>query len=168
MLLGSILLSSFIANRITKPLRDLTIYITKFIDSNFTLTASNPIVRSKDEIGKLTQNFTVLKEEIITRLRFFKQKVDERTQELAKANDQLLRLNEANSRFVPNEFLRYLGKSSIEEVKLGDHMEGEMTIMFTDIRSFTKISESLSPQDNFDFINNYLNSIVPIIRNMEV
>ena len=162
--IGSILLSSLIAKRITKPLTDLTVFITRFIDSNFTLSSSTPMIRSKDEIGKLTQNFTILKEEIITRLRFFKQKVEERTQELARANEQLKRVNEANSRFVPNEFLRFLGKSSIEEVKLGDHIEGEMTIMFTDIRSFTKISEKLSPQDNFDFINNYLNNIVPIIQ----
>ena len=164
LILGSIILSAFIAKRITSPLRELTVYITRFVDSNFTLTTTNPIIRSKDEIGKLTQNFTVLKEEIISQLRFFKQKVDERTAELAAANQQLVQLNEANSRFVPNEFLQYLGKSTIEEVKLGDHTEGEMTIMFTDIRSFTKISEKLSPQDNFDFINNYLKNIVPVIR----
>lgn len=165
LLIGSIILSTFIASRITFPLTELTVYITKFIDSNFTLTSDHPIIQSKDEIGKLTQNFTVLKEEIITRLKFFKQKVEERTEELAIANTQLKRLNEANSRFVPNEFLQFLGKKSIEEVKLGDHTEGEMTIMFTDIRSFTKISEGLSPQENFDFINQYLNAIVPIIRN---
>jgi class 3 adenylate cyclase len=39
-----------------------------------------------------------------------------------------------------------------------------MTVMFTDIQSFTRISESLNPQENFDFINGYLREIVPVIR----
>ena len=76
----------------------------------------------------------------------------------------MLRLSEANSRFVPQEFLNNLGRKSIEEVMLGDQVEREMTIVFSDIREFTKISESLSPQENFDFINAYLNGVVPIIR----
>ena len=164
LIIGSIYLSWIIAQRITTPLTDLTTYITRFVDSNFTLESDNPNVRSKDEIGKLTQNFGILKEEVINRLKFFKQKVDERTAELADANGQLVKINKANSRFVPKELLQLLGKRSIEEVKLGDQTEREMTIMFTDIRSFTKISEGLSPQQNFDFINNYLNRIVPVIQ----
>jgi two-component system sensor histidine kinase ChiS len=39
-----------------------------------------------------------------------------------------------------------------------------MTVMFTDIRSFTQLSEQLSPQQNFDFINAYLNKVVPVIE----
>lgn len=164
LLLGSTILSAFIANRITQPLTELTVHITQFVDSNFTLETDHPVVRTKDEIGKLTENFSILKDEVISRLKFFKQKVDERTAELATANERLRRLSEANSRFVPKEFLHYLGKDSIEQVKLGDQTEGRMTVMFTDIRDFTKISENLSPQQNFDFINSYLKGIVPIIQ----
>ena len=164
LVLLSILLSSIISKRITQPLTELTTYITRFVDSNFTLSSDNPIIRSKDEIGKLTENFTILKDEIISQLTFFKQKVEERTQALAGANEQLKRINAANSRFVPQKFLHILGRESIEQVRLGDQIEAEMTIMFTDIRSFTQISESLSPQENFDFINAYLHAIVPIIQ----
>lgn len=164
LILTSIAVSYWISRSITKPLTELTIYITRFVDSNFTLETQNPIVKTSDEIGKLTENFKVLKDEVITRLKFFKQKVDERTQELADANAQLVRVNEANSRFVPQAFLHFLGKNSIEEVRLGDQIEQEMTIMFTDIRSFTQISEGLTPQENFDFINNYLNRVVPLIQ----
>ena len=39
--------------------------------------------------------------------------------------------------------------------------------MFSDIRSFTSISERLSPQENFSFVNAYLSQMAPIIRNHE-
>jgi len=39
-----------------------------------------------------------------------------------------------------------------------------MTVLFSDIRSFTTLSEKMSPQDNFSFINAYLKEMGPIIR----
>ncbi len=91
--IAGILVSYVIATRITRPLKDLTFFITRFVDSNFTVEEDNPFIRTKDEIGKLTRNFTVMKNEVITRLKFFKQKVDERTEELAQANKKLIKLN---------------------------------------------------------------------------
>jgi adenylate cyclase len=164
LLLLSLGISFLMAKKITKPLIELTEYITRFVDSNFTVEEGSPSVRSKDEIGKLTQNFTLLKSEVISTLKYFKQKVEERTKELAMANERLVKINQANSRFVPNEFVHYLNRKGIEEVNLGDHSERDMTVMFTDIRSFTEISEGLSPQENFDFLNRYLKEIVPVIQ----
>jgi len=65
--------------------------------------------------------------------------------------------------FVPNEFLRLMGKKSIMELKLGDHLKREMTVFFSDIRQFTEIFESISPEEGFRFINSYFTRIVPII-----
>ncbi|AXT49516.1 HAMP domain-containing protein [Aquimarina sp. BL5] len=164
LLIVSIWISALISRKITKPLTELTKHITRFVDSNFTLETEHPLIRTDDEIGSLTRNFSFLKDEVISRLKFFKQKVDERTEELATANKRLLRLSKANSRFVPEEFLQNLGRKSIEDVQLGDQVEREMTVVFSDIREFTKISELLSPQENFDFLNEYLSGIVPIIK----
>ena len=47
--------------------------------------------------------------------------------------------------------------------KLGDQIEKEMTILFSDIRNFTSLSEQITPQENFNFINNYLSYMEPII-----
>jgi len=38
-----------------------------------------------------------------------------------------------------------------------------MTVLFSDIRSFTTLSESMSPQANFDFINSYLRAMEPMV-----
>lgn len=72
----------------------------------------------------------------------------------------------ANSyaRFVPKQFLSNLGKDSILDVKLGDQISKEMTVMFADIRSFTDLSEKMTPEQNFNFINSYLGRMSPIIQ----
>jgi len=76
----------------------------------------------------------------------------------------LKNLNLAASRFVPQEYLSFLNKDSLVDIQLGDHVSGEMTVMFSDLRSFTAISESMTPQQNFDFINAYLRRVSPMVR----
>lgn len=77
----------------------------------------------------------------------------------------LKQMNAAASRFVPNEYLGFLKKNSIVDIELGDHIIGDMTIMFSDIRSFTTVSENMSAKENFEFVNKYLGWVSPVIRN---
>ena len=72
--------------------------------------------------------------------------------------------NAAYSRFVPVEFLKYLNKKSIMDIQLGDQMQKEMAILFSDIRSFTDLSEKLTPKENFNFLNSYLKRMSPAIQ----
>ena len=81
-----------------------------------------------------------------------------------KTHLQLSRVNIAYSHFVPLEFLQLLEKESIVDVRLGDHVQKRMAVLFADIRSFTTLSESMTPKENFDFINAYLGRVSPIIR----
>jgi len=78
--------------------------------------------------------------------------------------DTLHKINESLERFIPREFLGFLGKDNILEVELGDWTECEMTIFFLDIRDFTTLSENMSPRDNFRFLNSFLKIFGPIIR----
>ena len=75
-----------------------------------------------------------------------------------------VQLTEAYQRFVPEQLLESLDKKSILDVKLGNQVQKEMTILFSDIRSFTNISEKLEPAENFKFVNDYLAAVVPSIR----
>ncbi|MEG4507845.1 ATP-binding protein [Microcoleus sp. F6_B4] len=85
---------------------------------------------------------------------------------LARINTQirLAKLNAAYGRFVPHDFLNLLEKPSIIEVKLGENQERNMTVLFADIRSFTALSEQMTPPENFAFINTYLGRVSPAIR----
>ncbi len=103
-----------------------------------------------------------------------KKALDEKNKELQEANDyleervkertaQLVELNTAYERFLPREFLSLLKKESILEVKLGDQIAQQMTVMFSDIRGWTTISENMSAQQSFNFINAFLSRISPVI-----
>lgn len=84
---------------------------------------------------------------------------------LARMNTHLnlSKIGSAYGRFVPREFLRFLQKDSIVDVELGDSVEREMTIVFADIRGFTRLSEGMTPAENFRFINDYLSQMEPVI-----
>ncbi len=69
----------------------------------------------------------------------------------------------AYGRLVPHQLLNLLEAKSIVDVKLGDQVERKMTIMFSDIRDFTPLSESMTPAENFEFINSYLSQMEPVI-----
>ena len=85
------------------------------------------------------------------------------TDELEKALAAEEKLTDAYGRFVPHEFLHFLGYESILEVKLGDQVQKEMSVLFSDIRNFTFLSETMNPEENFQFINAYLSRMEPAI-----
>ena len=86
-----------------------------------------------------------------------------------KDEDAILPEEEANvslkaiNPFIPKEFLSILKKNTVMELQLGDHTKQEMTIFFSDIRQFSELSEHLTPEESFKFINSYLSRIVPVI-----
>ncbi|MBF0327860.1 MAG: hypothetical protein HQL10_01730 [Nitrospirae bacterium] len=71
---------------------------------------------------------------------------------------------EAYERFVPNEFIRNMNKKNIVDVKLGDNTEKKMSILFSDMRNFTALSEIMTPEENFKFLNTYLTVMGPVIK----
>lgn len=92
---------------------------------------------------------------IFARLRHKKQ------QEVRKYEQDM---NKAMSRFIPTGFINALGREKITDVKLGDQIEKGVTVVFTDIRSFTTISEGMSPLQNFAFVREYAERMGPIIE----
>ncbi len=76
----------------------------------------------------------------------------------------LLRQTEwAYGRFVPSKMLGLLDVQSILDLRLGDQTEKHMTVLFTDIRGFSQLSESMSPQQTFAFINSFFGEMEPVI-----
>jgi two-component system sensor histidine kinase ChiS len=96
---------------------------------------------------------------IVTALRAFRA-----LNRLEESRRELVKIAQASARFVPRQFLHFLKKNSIVDAKLGDSVQATMSILFADIRSFTTLSETMSPRENFDFLNSYLHQVCPIIR----
>lgn len=80
-----------------------------------------------------------------------------------KLYSNLKALNQANESFVPKEFLSLLEKKSVMDLKLGDQIQKEMTVMFCDIRGFTSMSEKMTPKQTLAFLNEYLSKMEPVI-----
>jgi adenylate cyclase len=93
----------------------------------------------------------------------FIEKLFELNQNLEKSLDAESELTDAYGRFVPHQFLNLLGYESIIDVNLGDQVQEEMSVLFADIRDFTTLSETMTPQENFNFINAYLSRMEPAI-----
>lgn len=105
------------------------------------------VVRTNDEIGELAEGYNEMSARIHNYI------------------GNISRLSEAYFRFVPRQFLELLGKKNITDISLGDQVQKEMSVLFTDIRDFTSLSESMTLKENFDFVNSYLGLMEPIIFN---
>ena len=84
--------------------------------------------------------------------------------EAREREEAILRIHEVTKKFVPNEFIRSLGKETLTDVKLGDQVEKIVTVLFTDIRDFTTLSEKMTPEENFHFVSSFNARLGPIIR----
>ena len=71
---------------------------------------------------------------------------------------------DATEKFVPYQFLKSLGHELITDVKLGDQVEKIVTVLFTDIRNYTSLSELMTPEETFGFICLFNARMGPIIR----
>jgi class 3 adenylate cyclase/HAMP domain-containing protein len=139
----SFIVSILLGSLFTRGIIHLDRVVRTFDGTNFAIRAD---IKSRDEVGRLGFSFNQMAD-IIQRY-----------------SSQLKALLRAYGRFVPHDFLRFLQKKSILEVSLGDQVQREMTVMFSDIRSFTELSETMSPKENFNFLNSYLSRVGPEIR----
>ena len=73
-------------------------------------------------------------------------------------------IHKATSKFVPTAFLKSVGRETITDVVLGDFTEKEVTVMFADVRDYTNLSESMTPKQNFKFVNAYVGRMGPLIQ----
>lgn len=69
----------------------------------------------------------------------------------------------ATRRFVPFEFLQLLDRETIVQIRRGDHVTMDMTVLFSDVRAFTGLAERIGPEASFGFINKYLGIMAPEI-----
>ncbi|WBG16427.1 adenylate/guanylate cyclase domain-containing protein, partial [Treponema pallidum] len=134
-LLASILLVWFIAQSITRPILTL-VGATHAISSGQFLLDIKP--SSKDEIGLLTETFV----------------------SMGRGLAERERMKEAFGKFVNRDIAE---KAMKGELALGGERK-TATIFFSDVRSFTEMSEKLPPEDVVEFLNEYMSCMVDCIE----
>lgn len=73
------------------------------------------------------------------------------------------RLQAAQERFVPRQFLASLDREDIVDVQVGDHRLKEVTVFFSDVWGFTPLVEQLTAAEALDLVNRYLSFAEPAI-----
>ncbi|MFM7311830.1 MAG: adenylate/guanylate cyclase domain-containing protein [Cyanobium sp.] len=137
-LLGSLAL----ADRIVRPIRRLQQSATKIADGDLSHRAA---ISSNDEIGMLARSF------------------NEMSQDLEQSFDQLRSTLQTFERFVPQQFLRVIAPEGIEKIEIGTAQIRHATILFSDIRGYTRMSEHITPLETFRFLNDYLGRMGDVI-----
>lgn len=155
-LIVALLMGWLAARWIIEPIIRLKLAAEKLSDGDWEQRLE---VERRDELGSLAQAFRKMVEQL--RATFFT--LESKNADLQQAHEQLYNTNQGYARFVPHEFLQFLNKDSVVDVQLGDHVQKEMTILFSDIRGFTSLSETMTPNENFRFINGYLSRMEPVI-----
>ncbi|MEK6797279.1 MAG: adenylate/guanylate cyclase domain-containing protein [Spirochaetota bacterium] len=131
----AILVVYFFAKTLTGPIVRLVKATKDIEEGRFNVAIT---AASGDEIGVLTRSFV----------------------QMGKGLEERERIKEAFGKFVNKDIAERAAKG---EIKLGGERK-RVTVFFSDIRSFTAMSEKLSPEEVVDFLNQYMGRMVRCIE----
>lgn len=133
-LIYSIVLMHFFITNITRPLNELRLRMQETMKGNY---KSFVVVRNNDEVGELAEGY----------------------------NKMLTGLEEREK--LKGLFGQYLTREVSEEILNGRVKMGgdyfDATVMFSDIRGFTAMSEKMKPEEVLSFLNTYLEKMIEVI-----
>ena len=131
----SVIIIYIFAKTLSTPVRRLVEAAREIEQGHFLL---NIKVTTRDEIGKLTESFT----------------------EMGRGLDERDRMKDAFGKFVNQEVADMALKG---QLRLGGERK-EAAVFFSDIRSFTAISEKLTPEEVVEFLNEYMTAMVECVE----
>ncbi len=134
-LMFAIIIVYVFANSLTKPILKLVTAARQIESGNYHVNLPIP---SKDEVGVLTHSFN----------------------SMSKGLDEREKMKDAFGKFVNKELAEMAMKG---EIKLGGERK-YCAIFFSDIRSFTSISEKLEPEEVVEFLNAYMTEMVNCVN----
>ncbi|HQE57989.1 MAG TPA: adenylate/guanylate cyclase domain-containing protein [Spirochaetota bacterium] len=131
----AILFVYFFSKTITKPIRRLVSISNEIRNGKFDISVKS---KSRDEIGILSESF----------------------EDMARGLAEREKMKDAFGKFVNKEIADMILKN---ELKLGGERK-TAAVFFSDIRSFTAISENLQPEEVVDFLNEYMSLMVECVN----
>lgn len=127
--------SYFLARKLSEPVLKLQGSAAKIAAGDLDHRAE---IHLSDEIGALATSF------------------NDMSRSLQTSFNRLQETLNSFERFVPNKFLSAIAPNGIENIHVGEAVKKNVTILFSDIRNYTAMSESMTSIDVFNFLNEYL------------
>lgn len=153
-LAAAVVLVLLFVRHMTGPLTAMVVAMRRIIDSG-DLSERVP-VEFADEIGTLSHTFNLMLEE----LRKAYDQIKKYAFNAVLAQKKEAKIRHIFQKFVPQELIDRFFQNP-EAMLVGENRE--LAILFSDIRSFTTISESMRPDDLVNSLNRYFSMMVDII-----
>jgi len=157
-LLGAIgvgvLLVLIFAGYLTRPLTRVASTMKSIISTND--LSQRVVVEYHDEIGQLAQTFNLM----VTELEKAYQQIKSYAFKAVLAQKKEQKIRNIFQKYVPKEVIEDFFKNP-ESALVGDNRI--LAVLFSDIRSFTSISEKMNPDDLVSNLNSYFSVMVDII-----
>ena len=129
--------------RMLRVIKKATVTVKSISEGDLTARVN---YQSKDELGQICSQ------------------VNEMASSLENSFEEKDRTEKFYYKFVPEKFREYLGKKKLTDLSLGDASNRELTVLFTDIRSFSINSEMMTAKENFAFANTIYGKAGPVVR----
>jgi len=152
----AVIMLVFFARHLTNPLGRVVKAMNE-ISSGGDLSARVE-VEYRDETGKLASTFNLM----ISELEKAYAQIKRYAFEAVLAGKKEQRIRQIFQKYVPKDLIDKFFASP-ESMLVGENRE--LAILFSDIRSFTTISEKMSPDDLVNSLNRYFSAQVDIIMN---
>ena len=150
----AVIMLAWLSQILTKPLNNV-------VDTMKSIIADNDLSRRvkvefNDETGDLAHTFNIMSEE----LEGAYTKIKEFAMEAVIARKKERKIRNMFEKYVPQDLIDSLFANP-ESMLIGNNRH--LSILFSDIRSFTSISERLAPDDLVNSLNRYFDIMVDII-----
>jgi class 3 adenylate cyclase len=134
-LVGALVGALWLARRLSRPIERLAADAARIAAGQLQHRAR---VDRNDEIGELATAF------------------NDMSRDLELSFGKLQGTLDSFERFVPRKFLSVVAPDGIEKIVVGTASPRRISVLFSDLRGFTKLSEKLTPLEVFHLLNEYL------------
>lgn len=163
----------FYATKLTGPIQELTRKARLFAHSGISAAQENTTEnlvsaylqsKQRDNDAYSSASYLQIVSNRIDELNLLKTTFDAMVDKLAKDTEVIMEITRTFEKFVPKQFVSHITNGGLEPLRVGNYKKEFITILFSDIRNFTTLSETMQPDEVIRFLNRYFKNMSDSIQ----